>query len=117
MESKMDASQEKVNATAAGKKKKELETCNDATKIPNLKREGGQLPGVRELLLHGAGGEDDGKPKTWWQTLKEPLLLAAVFAISLFIFHHTVLTRPRRVAPFTLPQYKPGFQNNFGGEN
>ena len=112
-----------TNAKKANKSKpkndeqsKTMKTCSDATKIPNLKREGPPLPSIQELLLKGADGEKgkDKKPKTVWQTFKEPILLAAVFAVSLFIFHHVVMTKPRSRPPFVLPQHKPEFKAKYG---
>jgi len=96
--------------------KKEMKTCTDATKIPNLNREGPRLPSVTELLQKGTSNED-GKKKTFWQSIKEPMMLLAIFVVTLAIFHKTVLTRPRRIAPFVLPQNKPGFEERFGKKN
>jgi hypothetical protein len=48
------------------------------------------LPGVRELLkLSVTEG-----PKTWKETIGYPVALALIFALSLFVFHHAVLTKP-----------------------
>ena len=106
---KRTAAQPKTNETDKDADKQTMKTCNDATLIPNLKREGPVLPSVSDLLKYGTGKEE--KPKTFWESLKEPLLLALLFAVTLFIFHNLVLTRPRTVKPYVLPQYKPGVQD------
>ena len=46
-----------------------------------------ELPSVAYLLAHG-DPETAGQPKTWMDIYGYPILLAAVFAVSLLIFHH-----------------------------
>ena len=47
------------------------------------------LPSVGELLKQGSS-----KPPTLKESIFYAVALAALFGISLFIFHHLVLTRP-----------------------
>jgi hypothetical protein len=62
------------------------------------------MPSVGELLKHGAPGAT---PPSFQQSLKNAIMLAALFSLSLFIFHHTVLTRPSTRIPYKLPRRAP----------
>jgi hypothetical protein len=65
-------------------------------------REKKPLPDIKYLLAHG-DPETAHLPKTWCEIIGYPMALAAVFAISLLIFHHA----PHHLAPrgkkYTLP--------------
>ena len=69
------------------------------------------MPSVGELLKHGAPGAT---PPSFQQSLKNAIMLAAVFSLSLFIFHHAVLTRPSTRIPYKLPRRAPRIDNNAG---
>ena len=66
----------------AVKEKLERETGKKYRYRPSKK----DLPSVSELLQQGSG-----KPLTWKESIIYPVILAVVFGISLFIFHHLVL--------------------------
>ena len=61
------------------------------------------LPSVGDLLKDGVPGA---KPPTFREKLKMALLFAALFALSLFVYHHAVLTRPSRRKHYKLPRQK-----------
>ena len=61
------------------------------------------LPSVGDLLKDGAPGA---QPPTFREKLKMALLFAALFALSLFVYHHAVLTRPSRRKQYKLPRQK-----------
>jgi len=61
------------------------------------------MPSVGELLKHGAPGA---KPPTFQQNLKNAILLATLFGLSLFVFHHAVLKHPSTRKPYKLPHQK-----------
>ena len=62
------------------------------------------LPSVEYLLKHGVPGQEI-HLKTWVEVFGYPVILALVFAMSLFVFHHAVLTnkhftsKPKRTLP------------------
>lgn len=56
---------------------------------------------VSELLSHGVPGVERKKgPKTWKETILGPLLIALAFAITLIIYHFTVLRHPSNRVPY-----------------
>lgn len=61
------------------------------------------MPSVGDLLKHGAPGA---KPPTFRQSLKSAVMLATLFGLSLFVFHHAVLKRPSKRKPYKLPYQK-----------
>ena len=61
------------------------------------------LPPVAELIKYGVPGKEL-KPQTWKEMLLLPLLFAGFFALTLFIYHHTVLKYPPRIPPFAVRQ-------------
>lgn len=62
------------------------------------------LPPIDKLLAFGPPGKDPLKPPTWKEILFGPVALLLMFVISLVIFHHTVMTRPRNRKPYSLPK-------------
>jgi hypothetical protein len=71
-------------------------------------------PSVPSLLTYGTG-----RPLTWTETILYPTALALLFAVTLIIFHHTVLvpSRNARLAgkpwrePYKLPKMVPPTTN------
>jgi len=63
------------------------------------------LPSVGDLLKHGVPGKEK-QPSSWKESVKTALLLAVVFALSLLVFHHTVLSKPSNRKAFKLPNQK-----------
>jgi hypothetical protein len=82
--------------------KKEGKEEEDTIEIRGKKfREKKPLPDIKYLLAYG-DPETAHLPKTWCEIIGYPVALAAVFAISLLIFHHA----PHHLAPrkkYTLP--------------
>jgi hypothetical protein len=71
-----------------------------------------RYPPIGDMLAYGAP-EDQGKPKTWFQLISGPLILAFVFYISLLIFlnapHHLSKGKERQTfgmneKPYLLPK-------------
>jgi hypothetical protein len=60
------------------------------------------LPPVSHLLRYGVPGQERKGPTSWKETVGGPILLAAVFGLSLLIFHYTVLSHPSNRVPYTL---------------
>lgn len=63
------------------------------------------LPSVGDLLKHGVPGKEN-QPSSWKESVKTALLLAVVFALSLLVFHHTILSKPSNRKAFKLPNQK-----------
>jgi hypothetical protein len=72
-----------------------------------------ELPSVQYLLVHG-DPETAHLPKTWCEVIGYPLAMAAVFAISLLLFHHAPhhLLPPRKKYSIPGIQRLPLFQKN-----
>jgi hypothetical protein len=103
----------KADTTTLGEKKKDEETKseeekessktnNEASDARPRRKTRKEIGTVAHLLAHG-DPESANKPKTWWQIIQFPLVLAIVFGINLLIFHHAPhhLSKKRG---FTLPQ-------------
>jgi len=64
-----------------------------------------KMPPVKYLLAYGPP-EDAHKPKTWFQLVGMPFLMAMIFAASLLVFHHAPWdTLPRR-KKYSVGKYK-----------
>ena len=61
------------------------------------------MPSVPDLLKYGAPGA---KPPTFREKVKTAVMFAALFALTLFVYHHAVLTRPSKRQPYKLPPQK-----------
>jgi hypothetical protein len=60
------------------------------------------LPSISDMLVHGSP-ESQGRPRTWTETIGYPVALAAIFLISLLIFHHAPHSQSKR-NKFVLPK-------------
>eukprot|EP00549_Striatella_unipunctata_P024519 CAMPEP_0118697446 /NCGR_PEP_ID=MMETSP0800-20121206/14510_1 /TAXON_ID=210618 ORGANISM="Striatella unipunctata, Strain CCMP2910" /NCGR_SAMPLE_ID=MMETSP0800 /ASSEMBLY_ACC=CAM_ASM_000638 /LENGTH=129 /DNA_ID=CAMNT_0006596877 /DNA_START=1 /DNA_END=391 /DNA_ORIENTATION=- len=68
-----------IDAAAAEKE----ETSNDKTTTTKNKKKSSS---VQEMLIHGSP-ESRGRKKTWFDVVMPAVVMACVFALSLFIFH------------------------------
>lgn len=61
-----------------------------------------EVPSVPTLLTYGTG-----RPLTWSETILYPTVLALLFAVTLIIFHHTVLVPSRNARLAGKPWREP----------